>query len=495
MSLAAAIDRPYDRLASLPRELWLPGLTGAFGDTAARLAHAERWLAALERGELPTVDLDFGDPQAVGPLRRAIGELELPAVASGVPAAAQQVLRTAFWHLDGLIDRPAWQSREAAVAAMVEAFRAEWEIQRSDWENVRGLLQDLGDLANLKWDALRGRLARREWRDAQQLSQLMARLPALAALIASLGRGLPRPQAPRPAPAAPGRTRRLGHVVETRLPDAPGEMRGVRPGRNLARMLPSEAAQLRHPLLHKLWRARLAESRLMVWDEQAVLLDVRPGGPVVVDTAALPEAPPVERGPMLLCIDTSGSMRGAPEPIAKAVVLEAARTAHREKRACRLIAFGGPDELIEHELAFTPAGLDALLDFVGQAFDGGTDLAAPVARAVDLVEQARWRQADLLLVSDGEFGCTPASLARLDAARESLGLRVQGVLVGDRETMGLLEVCDAIHWVRDWRRYAADPEQAHRDGHSPVHSKSLTALYFPNALSERARRSLRDPGT
>ena len=54
MSTAAAIDRPYERLAPLPRELWLPGLTGAFGDTAARLAHAERWLAALERGELPT---------------------------------------------------------------------------------------------------------------------------------------------------------------------------------------------------------------------------------------------------------------------------------------------------------------------------------------------------------------------------------------------------------------------------------------------------------
>jgi uncharacterized protein with von Willebrand factor type A (vWA) domain len=29
---------------------------------------------------------------------------------------------------------------------------------------------------------------------------------------------------------------------------------------------------------------------------------------------------------MMLCLDTSGSMRGAPETIAKAVVLEALRT-------------------------------------------------------------------------------------------------------------------------------------------------------------------------
>ena len=68
------------------------------------------------------------------------------------------------------------------------------------------------------------------------------------------------------------------------------------------------------------------------------------------------------------------------------------------------------------------------------------------------------------------------------------GLRVQGVLVGDRETMGLLEVCDHIHWVRDWRRYAGAAEGGDGRGYSPVHSKSLTALYFPNALSSRAAR-------
>lgn len=487
---AAPIDRPYDRLAPLPRALWLPGIVNSAGACDARLADLDRWLLALQAGTLPPADADFGDAAALGPLRAAIGELGLPALAQGNAAAAQQVLSTALWHLDRLIDRPRQQPRAAAIAAMVAAFRAEWELHKGDWESVLGLLQDLGDFASLRWDALRGRLARREWRQAQSLSQLLARLPALAALIAALGRGVPRAAPPRPAPAAPGRVRRRGHVVETRIDDAPGEIRGVRLGRSLARMLPSEAAQIHHPLLHKLWRARLAEARLMVWDEQAVLLDVRPGGPEPVQLAELPDAPPAARGPMLLAIDTSGSMRGAPETLAKAVVLEAARTAHRERRPCRLIAFGGEQELVEHDLAFTPAGLDALLDFVGQAFDGGTDLAAPVARAVALVNQARWHEADLLLVSDGEFGCTPQTLESLDRAREQHGLRVQGVLVGDRETMGLLEVCDAIHWIADWRRYASDPDAAYADGHSPVHSKSLTALYFPNALSERARRHL-----
>lgn len=156
---AAAVDRPFDALAPLPQTLWLPGLVNSAGETGARLAHTQQWLAALEAGALPSAELDFGDAEALAPLRRAIGELQLPEVARGAPASAQQVLRTALWHLDRLIDRPPGQPRAAAVAAMVEAFRAEWELQRADWENVRALLQDLGDLANLRWDALRGRLA------------------------------------------------------------------------------------------------------------------------------------------------------------------------------------------------------------------------------------------------------------------------------------------------------------------------------------------------
>jgi uncharacterized protein with von Willebrand factor type A (vWA) domain len=123
---------------------------------------------------------------------------------------------------------------------------------------------------------------------------------------------------------------------------------------------------------------------------------------------------------------------------------------------------------------------------MGQGFDGGTDVQSPIERAIERVHEQRWASADLLIVSDGEFGCTPAMLARLDDAQHRLGLRVQAVLVGDRETLGLMEVADDIFWVRDWRRHGAHPAGAL--SFSPVHSKSLTALYFPNALSGRAAR-------
>ncbi len=490
------VDRPFDGLEALPRTLWLGALVTACGNATDRLTHLPRWHAALLAGTLPSIEDDLGDPRATHALRTVMAELRLPAMAQGVPAAALQVLRTALWHLDALIDRPERQTRDAAIAAMAAAFRDEWTVQRADWDMVAALLQGLGDLALMTSDSLRGKLTSRAWLQAQALSELIKTAPEIVALVQRLGRGVPRASAVahEAQQALPQATLRAPVVWRsTVLPDLPGEMHGIRLGANLSRMVPAEAAMSTHPILHKLWRARLAESRLQVWDESAQWLEAvqdprgRSSAPMALESQAR------ERGPMIVCVDTSGSMKGAPEPLAKAVVLEAVRTAHREQRACHLIAFGGTDEVLEWSLDLNAHGLDALLAFVGQAFDGGTDIAAPIERAVARVNQHGWHEADLLIVSDGEFGATPAAIEQLERARARHGLRVQGLLIGDRETMGLLEVCDHIHWVRDWRRF--DTAASSPPGFSPVHSRSLTALYFPNALSERAAKHHRSPAS
>jgi uncharacterized protein with von Willebrand factor type A (vWA) domain len=492
----AAVDRPYHLLAGLPRALWLPGLVTSAGEREARLRDAAVWLAALQAGHLPPAEVDFGDAPATAPLRQVVGELGLPAMARGVPALGEQVLRTLLWHLDRIVDLQPRLSRAAAIAEVTGEFRAAWSEQTVGLDEDLALLQGLGDLAHLRWDALRGHLSSRPWAAARRASDWLQKLPALAALVDRLGRAerVERAMAPPAAsPPPPDDHARqppapLAAIV-TRLPDAPGEITGVRLSGRIEGMLASEAVMLRHPVLKKLWRARQAEARLLAWQTEAVLVDWRVDPQGRQRPAAAPTPPePLARGPIILCLDTSGSMRGAPENIAKAVTIAALRIAHASGRACQLIAFGGPDEVLEQSLGRGEAGLEALLGLMGRAFDGGTDIQTPIERAIERVHTAQWAGADLLIVSDGEFGCVPATLERLDAARKRLGLRVQGVLVGDRETMGLLEVCDDIHLVRDWRRYADAAEGGDGRGFSPVHSQSLTALYFPNALSSRAAR-------
>jgi uncharacterized protein with von Willebrand factor type A (vWA) domain len=244
---------------------------------------------------------------------------------------------------------------------------------------------------------------------------------------------------------------------------------------------------VRHPVLRRLWRARFAEQQLLTYEDKAVSTQwqLQPHAQAHMPATALDT--PLGQGPLLVCLDTSGSMRGAPENVAKACVLQALRSAHAHGRACRLLAFGGAGELLEQDLALTPDGLDTLLALMDQNFDGGTDVQTPLERAIALVQDGSYALADILIVSDGEFGVTPQTLDALRRSKKSLGLRVHGVLIGDRETIGLLEVCDQLHWVRAWRRYATDAGQAYADGFSPVHSRSLTALYFPNAIRRDAQ--------
>jgi uncharacterized protein with von Willebrand factor type A (vWA) domain len=491
-------DPPYHRLEPLPRAVWLPVLVTAAGQREQRLDHARFWLDALNEGLLPEAHTHFGEPDVVADLRAAVGELGLPALARGVPTLAEQVLRTLLWHLDRIPDLQPRLTRAQAISQVVGEFREAWRSDTAGLEDEMVLLRDLADGAEMRWDQLQGQLRSREWQAARQAADRLGGLPVVAALLQRLGRSAPRPGAPPRRTPAPEDTpaRQPLRAEETRIDGAPGELTGIRFAAGLERMLPSEAALLRHPTGRRLWRARHAEGRLLGHDSQAVLTDWRPD-PLATARGSTQQAPPqpLAHGPFILCLDTSGSMRGAPELIAKAVALAAVRAARSNGRGCRLIAFGGPGELLERDLT-GPGGLQALLDLMGQGFDGGTDVQTPIERALEMVHEQAWSSADLLIVSDGEFGCVAATLERLDQARAMLGLAVHGILVGDRETMGLLEVCDEIHWIRDWRRHADASDPASRTETrlaTPVHSKSLTAMYFPNALSQRAARHHQGP--
>jgi uncharacterized protein with von Willebrand factor type A (vWA) domain len=70
--------------------------------------------------------------------------------------------------------------------------------------------------------------------------------------------------------------------------------------------------------------------------------------------------PTADRGPILLCIDTSGSMRGARETVAKALSLECMRAAKAQDRGCYVFAFAGPQEV------GTPALTQGLLLIVAE---------------------------------------------------------------------------------------------------------------------------------
>jgi uncharacterized protein with von Willebrand factor type A (vWA) domain len=173
--------------------------------------------------------------------------------------------------------------------------------------------------------------------------------------------------------------------------------------------------------------------------------------------------PSATRGPIIVCLDTSGSMMGARETVAKAMTLECLRQAHSQKRACYVYAFSGPGAVEEMELAVDAQSMTKLLQFLTMSFNGGTDADEPLWRSLARLRDDQWADADILMVTDGEIRPPSSDLIdSLTQAKSELGLKVHGLLVGDRGDPDVMDaICDQTHSFRAWDKV---------DGRPPSHS-------------------------
>ena len=165
---------------------------------------------------------------------------------------------------------------------------------------------------------------------------------------------------------------------------------GVRLGDDLGSLLPSEVALLADEAMEDLFIKRLADKKLQCYDYQTNLLDFQ--------KTFRREQPDLEKGPFILCLDTSGSMEGMPEMVAKALTLAIIRMAVRTNRRCYLIAFSNQIETLE--ISNLASAMPQLLRFLKHAFRGGTDLTPAIEEALKMLALKHYEKADILLISD-----------------------------------------------------------------------------------------------
>lgn len=351
--------------------------------------------------------------------------------------------------------------REATVQCSddtASALAAAWGERLRAWAAVEEVFGELGGMCGLGWDLSRTVLRHTGWHDVKRLAELLERLPQIRDVVRQLGR-MQSTDKPDEAPILErlfGPVRRApAELRDIDTPMVPHDTRGVERSGEIARMLPSEAVLFIRPALRLLWHAKRAERALATYRVRGVQQERF----VADDTGS--EARDAdrrrkrqERGPVIVCLDTSGSMQGAPETIAKAITLEAIRIANAENRDCFLYAFSGPKDITEFDLTVKRGGIQALLEFLGCSFHGGTDVAEPMRRALKRVETARWSRADIIVVSDGEFPVPSATSAAVASSRETLRLRVHGLLVGSQHSAAMHALCDPVHVFRDWSSLA-----------------------------------------
>lgn len=331
-----------------------------------------------------------------------------------------------------------------------------------------GLEALLGGGASGSFD-LQGNIWKRSgWGQMDELRRKLEDLKELRDVVRSLGRGGgwgPLRRAPVQKLDFNGRDGLLRTVLEAQ------ETRGLTRSDDISRLLPSEAATLargrRVRQAKLLFYAKLAEKGLQTYERD---------GWGTFPTSIIPERreirPTADRGPILLCVDTSGSMRGPRETVAKALALECMRAAREQERGCYVFAFAGPREVRELELGNDMQSVNNLLEFLEKVFNGGSDFNEPVSRCLARLHEAAWANSDILLVSDGELRQPGVEVMRkLAGAKEKLGLRVHGLIVGSPEkkkadpavlrslctnylSNGKVEVC--ISLFEDWASVKAD---------------------------------------
>lgn len=169
---------------------------------------------------------------------------------------------------------------------------------------------------------------------------------------------------------------------------------GIHESDDLSSMLPSEMALLADPNLQSVFFKKFAEKKLQTYEYQAKMLSYREEEFQDSRQKAKEDA----KGPFIICVDTSGSMHGTPESVAKTLCFAILKIAIRENRKCYLISFSTGIETLD--LTDLKNSLDKLIAFLSMSFHGGTDASPAMKAAIKMLGVEDYKKADVIMVSD-----------------------------------------------------------------------------------------------
>ena len=231
-----------------------------------------------------------------------------------------------------------------------------------------------------------------------------------------------------------GRLERIAATkARSKVKPGVGEVHGIDLGDDLARLLPSELVALRHPRLRLHLLSRVLQRKALQYGMKG--------------------REPQGRGPVVVLLDESGSMReGGKDVWSKAVALALMSTATRQKRDWHLVTFNGH---IRSET--TIPARQATMALIQEALDhrcaGGTNFDRPVLRAIEVIMTSRtMKKADVVVITDGEADLEPKTIEAATGLTRTEGVSWFAVGVGpdaDTELSSLAPIATSMVRVRD----------------------------------------------
>lgn len=217
------------------------------------------------------------------------------------------------------------------------------------------------------------------------------------------------------------------------------EIVGIYFSKDIENIVPEELSLLCDRDFEKLFKLKYIENRLMCFDKNSYIFDER-------ETRKIQSGYIDERGPVIICIDTSGSMKGINEYIAKATMLKIVMQALSEDRNVYLINFSV--EIYSYKFSKYD-GLDELIDFLKLSYHGGSDIYKALYEANRIMNTDDFKNGDVLVLSDFMMEDMPYNLIELCEKQKSKGNKFFAVSIGKFSFAYSYRKVFDKHWIFD----------------------------------------------
>ena len=154
------------------------------------------------------------------------------------------------------------------------------------------------------------------------------------------------------------------------------------------------------------------------------------------------------KGPIICCIDTSTSMEGDHEIWSKSVAMALMDIAHKQRREFVAILFSyRVGEVIEfNKNKVEPKKIYSLAT---SFYGSGTNFVEPLTEALKLINEARYKYADIVFITDGEAPIDDEFIEDFNKQKEDKQFRMITVNVSDKIEAALNSINDTQMLLSD----------------------------------------------
>jgi len=220
------------------------------------------------------------------------------------------------------------------------------------------------------------------------------------------------------------------------------EVHSITLSNDISRLLPTEAVKFHHPLLRKKLYADFTEGKLLTYNLRG---------------KHWTDGPPKKKGhgPVVALVDTSGSMHGTPEIVAKSVILALTKKMLRQERDVKVILFSGPKITVEIELTSKKKMAMEFLKFLQGSFGGGTDFNTALKSGLESLKQPAFKGADLLFITDGDSVISDQSVIKeWNRVKEGQEARIFSLIIDNNTVGGLSPISDYTYFIQKDRNWS-----------------------------------------